>query len=69
MTGVEDLIGLADAAALLRVPYQKAHRLVMLGELPAIKQAGRWVVRREDVDKIATLRPSRQATPDQDDRA
>lgn len=47
-------IGLAEAAQLLRMPYQEAHNLVMTGVLRAKKRKGRWWVRAQDVDRLAS---------------
>ncbi len=48
----KDEIGLAEAAQLLRLPYQSAHRLVLMGELAAVKRSGRWFVRRADAARL-----------------
>ena len=45
----EELMGLADAAARLRVPYPTAHRLLLIGRLRGQKHGGRWMVPRSDV--------------------
>jgi hypothetical protein len=47
-------IGLAEAAQLLRLPYQSAHRLVLVGALAAVKRSGRWYVRRADAAQLST---------------
>lgn len=47
------MIGLAEAAQRLGLPYQSAHRLVLLGELGGEKRAGRWFVRLADVRRLA----------------
>ena len=49
-------IGLAVAAAQLRLPYQDAHRLVLTGSLQGEKRGGRWYVRRADVQDLARKR-------------
>lgn len=49
----EKVIGLAEAAALLRIPYQDAHRLVLTGRLDGRKQGGRWYVPVADVERLA----------------
>lgn len=46
-------IGLPEAAQLLRLPYQSAHRLVLVGALAGEKRAGRWFVRRADVIRLS----------------
>lgn len=48
-----DEIGLAEAAHRLRLPYQNAHRLLLLGELSGEKRAGRWYVQVADVRRLA----------------
>ena len=50
------LLGLAEAAALLRIPYQDAHRLLLTGRLPGRKLLGRWYVERLDVERMARKR-------------
>jgi hypothetical protein len=47
------MIGLPEAAQQLGIPYQSAHRLVLLGELEGEKRAGRWLVRLADVRRLA----------------
>jgi len=54
----DEMIGLAVAAAKLRLPYQDAHRLVLTGRLVGEKQGGRWYVRLVDVERL--LRERRQ---------
>jgi hypothetical protein len=48
-----DEIGLAEAAQLLRLPYQSAHRLVLVGVLAGVKRSGRWFVRRADATRLS----------------
>lgn len=48
-----DEIGLAEAAQLLGMPYQSAHRLVLVGALAAVKRSGRWFVRRADAARLS----------------
>lgn len=48
-----EMIGLAEAAIALRVPYQLVHRWLMVGRLQGQKTAGRWLVRGEDVARLA----------------
>lgn len=48
----ERIIGLAEAAAVLRIPYQDAHRLLMTGKLQGRKLRGRWMVRVESVEQL-----------------
>lgn len=56
-------IGLAEAAVRLQVPYQTAHRLLLLGELRGEKRHGRWFVRIEDVDRLVRERFPAAAAP------
>ena len=48
----EMMIGLAEAAAQLRLPYQNAHRLVLTGQLTGEKRGSRWYVRLVDVQRL-----------------
>jgi hypothetical protein len=57
----ETMIGLAEAAAKLGVPYQDAHRLLLTGRLTGEKRGGRWYVRLVDVERI--LRERNQPAP------
>ncbi len=53
MTAKTDaVIGLAECAQLLAVPYQDAHRLLLMGRLSGVKRGGRWVVTRESLDRL-----------------
>ena len=47
------LIGLAEAAYALRLPYQDAHRLLLTGVLQGEKRSGRWYVVAADVERLA----------------
>ena len=60
----EEMIGLAEAAARLHVPYQDAHRLLMTGKLQGQKVRGRWMVRVETVELLESgeLRAPRSVT-------
>jgi hypothetical protein len=49
-------IRLTEAAALLRVPYQKAHRLVLTGDLRGELRDGRWLVDAADAARLANER-------------
>ena len=53
MANDNDEIGLAEAAQVLCMPYQSAHRLVLVGTLAGKKRAGRWFVRRDEVLRLA----------------
>lgn len=44
-------IGLAEAAARLRLPYQAAHRLVLVGILRGTKDGSRWLVERSSLEE------------------
>lgn len=48
----ELMIGLAEAAAKLSVPYQDAHRLLLTGKLAGEKRGSRWFVRLADVERL-----------------
>lgn len=48
----EDAIGLAECAQLLAIPYQEAHRLLLVGRLSGVKRGGRWVCSRESVERL-----------------
>ncbi len=45
-------LGLAEAAQKLGIPYQQAHRLVLIGALPGEKRAGRWYVSANAVRRL-----------------
>jgi hypothetical protein len=47
-------LGLAEAAHILRIPYQQAHRLLLLGALDGAKEGSRWYVARASVSRLAT---------------
>lgn len=53
---VRQMIGLAEAAQYLGIPYQNAHRLLLTGELRGEKRSGRWIVRREDAERLKSER-------------
>ncbi len=46
------VIGLAEAAAALRIPYQDAHRLLLTGQLTGEKRGGRWYVAIESLKHL-----------------
>lgn len=46
------MIGLAEAAQRLALPYQDAHRLLLTQKLRGEKRGGRWLVHREDVERL-----------------
>ncbi len=48
-----DMIGLAEAAQRLCLPYQDAHRLLLTGKLRGEKRKGRWYVSLDDVARLA----------------
>jgi hypothetical protein len=50
------MIGLAEAAHRLQMPYQDCHRLLLIGVLGGEKRNGRWYVRTSDVDRFARNR-------------
>ncbi len=57
-----DMVGLAVAAQQLRLPYQDAHRLLLVGRLRGEKRRGRWFVRVEDVQQVAREQQSEAAS-------
>ncbi len=57
----KDVIGLAEAAARLKIPYQDAHRLLLTGKLRGEKRGGRWFVALRDVQRL--MRGSGQPSP------
>lgn len=59
----EKMIGLAEAAALLRLPYQDTHRLMLLGKMRGEKRGGRWYVFRKDVDHLRDARRTDESAP------
>lgn len=52
----QEMIGLAEAAVRLGIPYQDAHRLLLTGKLTGEKRGSRWFVRISDVDRLANGR-------------
>lgn len=50
------MVGLAEAAQYLGIPYQNAHRLLLTGALRGEKRSGRWIVRWEDAERLKTER-------------
>ncbi len=56
MTNETRMIGLAEAAQKLRLPYQNCHRLLLTGELRGEKREGRWYVAWTDVERLAQQR-------------
>lgn len=53
---VPHMIGLSEAAQHIGIPYQNAHRLLLTGALRGEKRQGRWMVRREDTERLRTER-------------
>lgn len=53
-------LGLAEAAHALSIPYQQAHRLLLLGILAGEKRGGRWLVDAEQVRELAASGRVRQ---------
>lgn len=67
MTARSRTLGLAEAAQQLRIPYQQAHRLVLVGILPGEKRHGRWYVDSVRVKHLAEskqVRSHTQSTPE-----
>jgi hypothetical protein len=52
--GDTTVIGLAEAAHMLKIPYQDCHRLVLTGRLRGEKRNGRWQVVVRDIERVAT---------------
>jgi hypothetical protein len=50
------MIGLAEAAQQLALPYQNCHRLLLTGQLRGEKRDGRWYVYWTDVERFAKQR-------------
>ena len=50
------LIGLAEAAQRLMMPYQDCHRLLLTGVIRGEKRKGRWFVLERDVDELGRAR-------------
>jgi hypothetical protein len=48
-----EVMGLAEAAQKLRIPYQDCHRLLLTGALRGEKVRGRWYVEVSDVNRLA----------------
>lgn len=48
----EVMIGLAEAAMNLGIPYQDAHRLLLTGKIAGEKRGSRWFVRLADVELL-----------------
>lgn len=54
--GPVEMIGLAEAAQRLALPYQNAHRLLLTGKLRGEKRANRWYVVLDDVNRLRETR-------------
>jgi hypothetical protein len=52
MRELPGMIGLAEGAQRLGLPYQDAHRLLLTGVLQGVKRGGRWFVTRESVERV-----------------
>jgi len=50
------MIGLAEAAARMKIGYQDAHRALLLGKLRGEKRGSRWFVRCTDVERLVRQR-------------
>jgi hypothetical protein len=53
-------MGLVEAAQFLRLPYQQAHRLILVGKLRGQRRGSRWFVRSADVRRLARRRGRQQ---------
>lgn len=51
----ESMIGLAEAAVQLLLPYQDVHRLLLTGKLTGVKRGSRWYVRIADVRRLQQI--------------
>jgi excisionase family DNA binding protein len=47
-----DILSAAETAAITRLHLITVYRALERGEIPGVKIAGRWRVRREDLDKL-----------------
>lgn len=56
----DDAISLAECAQLLSIPYQDAHRLLLVGRLSGVRRGGRWVCSRESVQRLLCQREGSQ---------
>jgi hypothetical protein len=63
VASVADAIGLAECAQRLAIPYQDAHRLLLLGRLAGVKRGGRWFVARESLDRLLLERGCSPVAP------
>jgi hypothetical protein len=59
----QDEIGLVEAAQLLHVGYQVAHRLALQGILDARREDGRWRVTRASVERLLRERAASASRP------
>ena len=59
------MLGLAECAFKLRIPYQDAHRLLLVGELVGEKRGKRWVVSSESLERLLRLRHARPSSMQQ----
>ena len=58
----DDTIGLAECAQRLGVPYQEAHRQLLIGRLNGAKRGGRWFITRESLDRYHRERQAQLPT-------
>ena len=63
MSARTSMLGLAEAAQRLGIPYQRAHRLLMVGVLPGRKRGGRWSVLAASVHRLRKSRRVRRLAP------
>ena len=56
----DKMIGLAEAAAHLCIPYQDAHRLLLTGKLAGEKRGSRWYVQKADVERLKARQDARR---------
>ena len=50
-------LNVAEVAAELRLNDYTVRNMLMRGEIPGVKLAGRWYVRRQDLDKLLAGEP------------
>lgn len=58
-----DTLGLAEAAMQLKIPYQDAHRLLLVGRLSGQKRGGRWFVSRDSLAQLMAERQGQARAP------
>lgn len=54
----EELVTLAEAAAILRVSYFKAHSMLLLGKLEGVRKGHRWLVKTGSIERHGHVQPA-----------